>query len=434
MEVVTGCTLSTWLANQGQLGAREAALVGLDLCRALAAVHRAGLVHGDVKARNVMRAAGGRTVLMDFGTGKDLHAARPATDAVSDLAGTPLYLAPEVFAGASRTTSTDIYSLGVLLFHLVTTKYPVDGATELEVEQTHQRGARTRLRDARPDLPDGFVHTIERAISVDPGERYRTAGEFEADLAAFLGQRGDRPASPFRSMWLAAALLAIVLAGGTSTTLLRWRNVPAIRGTASPVPADRTAATAASSYAIDTGFYTERERQETRLRFGDRVAPGDTLYAKLRVSVPAYVYIVNEDDRGESYLLFPLPGQSVRNPLPANSTIRIPGTRDDNRVSWKITSAGGREHFLVFASPDRLQEFEDMFAALPHAEFDKPVQTAKLPAQTLGRLRGVGGLAADHAAAPARLAGLFTRPLADGEETAQGVWVRQLTLDNPAPR
>ena len=73
MELVKGHTLEELLRTHGLFGAREAALVGLDLCRALAAVHRAGLMHGDVKAHNVMREEGGRTVLMDFGTGKDLR-------------------------------------------------------------------------------------------------------------------------------------------------------------------------------------------------------------------------------------------------------------------------------------------------------------------------------------------------------------------------
>jgi serine/threonine protein kinase len=72
MELVRGTTLEETLQRHGTFGAREASLVGIDLCRALAAVHGAGLLHGDVKAHNVMREEGGRTVLMDFGAGKDL--------------------------------------------------------------------------------------------------------------------------------------------------------------------------------------------------------------------------------------------------------------------------------------------------------------------------------------------------------------------------
>src|SRR5580692_4233475 len=140
MELVKGRTLAELLRAQGPFSAREAALVGLDLCRALAAVHGAGLLHGDVKAHNVMREEGGRTVLMDFGTGRDIwpdHAPRHRGPA-DDFSGTPLYLAPEVFAGQARTKTTDIYSLGVLLYHLVTRSYPVEGRTREDVERAHR--------------------------------------------------------------------------------------------------------------------------------------------------------------------------------------------------------------------------------------------------------------------------------------------------------
>src|SRR5207253_7965176 len=101
-------------------------------------------------------------------------------------------------------------------------------------------------------------------------------------------------------------------------------------------------AAAASMYQIDTALYRQRGAAETRLRSGDRVAPGDQLFAKLRVSMPAYVYIVNEDDDGETFLLFPLPGQAVENPVAPGTPVRIPGMRDAD-LSWQITSAGGRD-------------------------------------------------------------------------------------------
>src|SRR5436190_13961295 len=117
MELVEGRTLTQLLGAQGPLSAREAANVGLDLTRALAAVHRVGLVHGDIKASNVMRAAGGRTVLMDFGAAFEPLAKASAGRVVR---GTPAYVAPEIFDGADLSRASDVYALGVLLFHLVT--------------------------------------------------------------------------------------------------------------------------------------------------------------------------------------------------------------------------------------------------------------------------------------------------------------------------
>ena len=148
MEFVRGRTLEAVLREQGPFGAEEATLIGLDLCRALSAVHGAGLIHRDVKAQNVMREAGGRIVLMDFGTGRDDLSDRPA-----DVAGTPLYVAPEVLGGAPATAESDIYSVGVLLFHLVTGSYPVKGRTAADLREAHgQRAPRVVARCATGSL------------------------------------------------------------------------------------------------------------------------------------------------------------------------------------------------------------------------------------------------------------------------------------------
>src|SRR5205814_875914 len=132
MELLRGATLEQQLAAHGSFSAREATLVGIDLCGALAAIHAAGLIHRDVKAQNVMREAGGRIVLMDLGTGREADGR--GLRAVPELAGTPLYLAPEIFLGAPASARTDLYSLGVLLYHLVTGSFPVRATTMDELE------------------------------------------------------------------------------------------------------------------------------------------------------------------------------------------------------------------------------------------------------------------------------------------------------------
>ena len=121
----------------------------------------------------------GRIVLMDFGTGRELE-----DDASSDLAGTPLYLAPEVLQGQRATVRSDIYSLGVLLYHLVTGSYPVQARTVREVRRAHERGERTAVQTARPDVPPKLARVIERAIDPRPERRYQSADALAADLAA----------------------------------------------------------------------------------------------------------------------------------------------------------------------------------------------------------------------------------------------------------
>jgi serine/threonine protein kinase len=185
MELIRGATLSELLRNCGSFSAREATIIGEDLCRAVAAVHAAGLIHGDIKAQNVMREHGGRVVLMDFGASQGFD---ENSHELGRLTGTPVYLAPEVLNGGDPTVATDIYSLGVLLFHLVTCDYPVQKASVEELREAHRRGWLRRLDDLRPGLPDIFVTAIERALVADPDKRYGSADDMLATLSQVLAR------------------------------------------------------------------------------------------------------------------------------------------------------------------------------------------------------------------------------------------------------
>ena len=177
MELIKGRHLAHVVEQNGPMGAEEASVIGISLCQALAAVHAAGLLHRDVKAHNVMRESGGRIVLMDFGAGRHVSESR-----VSDLSGTPLYLAPELFTGQPASPASDLYSLGVLLFYLVTRTHPVEGRTLTEIVLRHNSGDRTLLSDLRPDLPGRFVQVVEHALARVPHERPRSAGALMAEL------------------------------------------------------------------------------------------------------------------------------------------------------------------------------------------------------------------------------------------------------------
>ena len=186
MDFVDGETLAAKVAR-GRLSAGEATSVGQEVCRALAAVHRANIIHRDVKAQNVMRAHdGGRIILMDFGAGQFVY--DPSLGKRAQ--GTPLYLAPEVLHGGDATVRSDIYAAGVLLFYLVTGRFPIEGSSPKELLDAHARGKRRRLRDERPDLSESFITIVERAIDPDPERRYVSAGEMEAKLS---GQSSMRP-------------------------------------------------------------------------------------------------------------------------------------------------------------------------------------------------------------------------------------------------
>jgi eukaryotic-like serine/threonine-protein kinase len=255
MELVRGTSLEQLVRERGGLGAREAALLGLDVCAALAAVHGAGLLHRDVKAQNVMREEGGRTVLMDFGTGEELAG-------TARMVGTPLYLAPEIFRGERASVQSDLYSVGVLLFYLVTGTFPVVAGSMEELATAHASRERQPLRDLRSDLSEAFVRVVERALDSDPARRYRSVGELERALRESLdipsaaapapaAARRPRP-SAMTAFLVAAAVLLLLVVG-----LIVWtRNTitndarPSITRVA-VLPLRNMSASPAASYLAD---------------------------------------------------------------------------------------------------------------------------------------------------------------------------------------
>jgi len=220
MEFVDGPTLEQELQTRGPFSPDEIVAIGLDLCGALAAVHRAGMLHRDLKAQNVMRDRDGRVLLTDFGAGRDLSETGPAD---RELAGTPLYLAPEVLAGQSASAASDVYSLGVLLYHVATGTFPVRGHSLRELEEKHARAMRTPVGTARRDVPAPLAAVIERATTPDPNQRFQSA----EDLAAALRRIGGRPG---RRRVAAMAAAFVLIASAASLAIWKFRpDAPAAR-------------------------------------------------------------------------------------------------------------------------------------------------------------------------------------------------------------
>jgi eukaryotic-like serine/threonine-protein kinase len=210
-DFVRGRTLTSVLTLQGPFGPREAALVGIDACKALAAVHAAGLLHRDIKTSNVMREDGGRILLMDFGLSLDEHDPHA-------LGGTPAYMAPELFAEGKASVASDIYAMGVLLYHLLTAKYPVDAPTLPEFAALHQTNKRRSLYEERTDVPDQLVGVIETATRRNPAERFQSAGQMLSALSESLGT-GSAPPKKRVYWWL--PVRAVIFLGAIAC-LIAW--------------------------------------------------------------------------------------------------------------------------------------------------------------------------------------------------------------------
>jgi SagB-type dehydrogenase family enzyme len=189
MELVHGETLDRIVKKTGPLSAREAASVGADVARALGAVHASGLLHCDIKAQNVVRETSGRVVLMDMGASRLVPELRDMDQQLTDVAGTPRYMAPELFAaGATPTKESDIYSLGILIYHLVTGQFPVDGKTLGELKRAHEAKKGVAIHDARHGLPRPLADVVTRSIDRDPALRPATTVDIQSTLSMIASE------------------------------------------------------------------------------------------------------------------------------------------------------------------------------------------------------------------------------------------------------
>lgn len=192
MDLVEGASLEdelrARLEQKRLFGAEEATEIGVALCQALEAVHAAGIVHGDIKAQNVVRGADGDVVLTDFGAARSREL--DPEDANAARAGTPVYMAPELFQLhhgrlPEPTVASDVFAIGALLFYLVTGKFPVEGDSAADIKQAHETGKQMRLlAEERPDLPVAFAAVVEQALARTPQQRWLTAATMRSELEA----------------------------------------------------------------------------------------------------------------------------------------------------------------------------------------------------------------------------------------------------------
>ena len=164
---------------------------------------------------------------------------------------------------------------------------------------------------------------------------------------------------------------------------------------------------------------------ETALTAGTKLAEGDQLAMRIEASTEVYVYVLNADDAGKAFRLYPLPEHGLTNPLSPSTPHRLP----DAAQNWVVTSEGGREHFMVMVSPTRDEAADAVFRAIP------PV-TSKAPRQpvsrsSIGVLRSVGGLSTTPETVATKPSWVWfddARELTGQPETASGGWVRRLIV------
>lgn len=195
MDYIMGDTLAAFLASMPTayevIPLDLAYSIARQLCRALSAVHAAGIVHRDVKPGNVMVTAGPRAILMDFSLARETHSAYSG----NHMVGTPDYVAPEQIRGGLLSGTdgqrSDIYSLGVTLFEALTGQLPFHGTDSVSVLHCHLTQPPPRPSSLRSDLPAAFDAVLLRALAKDPRDRWPSCEEMgEAMHVAYRTARG----------------------------------------------------------------------------------------------------------------------------------------------------------------------------------------------------------------------------------------------------
>jgi serine/threonine protein kinase len=182
MEWVDGRLLREILSEQERLPPERAARIAARVCAALDYAHKKGVVHRDLKPENIMVDSEDRIKLIDFGIAGQIGARRLTFAKLSQVMGTPDYISPEQVKGKRGDGRSDIYSLGVILYEMVTGKTPFTGDSPLAIMNDRLLNNPVPPREIDPTLSPELQEIIYRAIERDPKNRYPNAHEFAHDL------------------------------------------------------------------------------------------------------------------------------------------------------------------------------------------------------------------------------------------------------------
>ena len=409
-ELIDGPNLRDIISEHGVLETTEAITTAIAVCRALNAVHEADLIHGDVKASNVFRDTDGRIVLGDFGSAAEL-------DSTGIVSGSPVSLAPERLRGAAAEPASDVYSAGVLLYFMLSGRYPVEGTDVASLLEQHELAGPIPLAVPRPDLPKDLTDLVDRAVAAEPARRFTTAGALERSLE-MLRDRPNEPSPaakatesnpPLNRRQIRGWSAAFAMAGLAVIVFLGWTVISP--PTAKPLVSQaRLMLDSADGPVI--------------LEDGASISPGDRLYLEIEAKAPVHIYVANEDETGAVFTLFPVPGLDLENPLPPGLH-RLPGTIDGAANDWQVTSAGGAETFLVVAAHEPVVELEQRLAGWTTASADRTVSWSPEDGSTL---RGVGGLTASSVIGDGARLSELQEQLSELEGHERPLWSRRFVL------
>ncbi len=183
MEYIDGITLKEYIDNEKVLTWKDSVHFIIQVLRALQHAHDRGIVHRDIKPQNIMLFTDGTIKVMDFGIAK--FAREDGGTQTDQAIGTVHYISPEQARGDETDEKSDIYSVGVMLYEMLTGQKPFDTDNPISIAVMHMQNTPERPRAINPDIPAGLEEIILRAMEKDPEDRYQTAADMIRDIEAF---------------------------------------------------------------------------------------------------------------------------------------------------------------------------------------------------------------------------------------------------------
>jgi serine/threonine protein kinase len=275
MEYVPGTHLKDILQRRGRLPVDEAIGLMVQACAGVGYAHRAGLVHCDIKPHNFLITPDKRLKVTDFGIARALASIHPEEQA-EVVWGSPQYFSPEQAAGGPPSPASDVYSLGVILFEMLTGQLPFSADSATELARLHRSMQPPSPRQLNGEIPPALEQIILKVLSKEPSARYRTADQLGRVLLTYSSQPAAMPVSP------------------DATTTMVSAPAPGPTAAATPLPQQLPAGytTANNSVSSQKTWTGSQSSEQSPLNF-DWITIGLSLLALLAVLglIPFFLWV-----------------------------------------------------------------------------------------------------------------------------------------------